>query len=117
MYTEYMAGLFGGKCFVTQKDPTPEEIQQAVRQAECCEKIVLGTCNAHLFRGQLALAQALAATGKPMAVAALRNPYDLPELPGSLWKLACYDYSEPALKALGDVFRGGKAEGICPVTL
>lgn len=116
-FPEYMAGLFGGKCLVTQKDPTPEEIQQAVRQAERCEKIVLGTCNAHLFRGQLALAQALAAIGKPMAVAALRNPYDLPELPGNLWKLACYDYSEPALKALGDVFRGGKAEGICPVTL
>ena len=38
---------------------------------------MLGTCNAHLKPGQLALMEALGALGKPMAVAALRNPYDL----------------------------------------
>ena len=94
-----------------------EEIRVALRQAEDCEKIILGTCNGHLFRGQLALAEALAATGKPMAVAALRNPYDLSRLPETVWKLAAYDYAVPAFRALEDIFRGGKATGVCPVKL
>ena len=104
-FPEYMARTFG------------EDIRQAAQQAERCGKIVLGTCNGHLFRGQLDLARALAALGKPLAVIALRNPYDLSGLPAEIWKLAAYDYEEPALCALADVLRGGKAEGICPVEL
>ena len=116
-FPEYMARTFGAKCLVTPKEPTREDIRQAAQQAERCGKIVLGTCNGHLFRGQLDLARALAALGKPLAVIALRNPYDLSGLPAEIWKLAAYDYEEPALCALADVLRGGKAEGICPVEL
>ena len=116
-FPEYMANAFGAESFVTGKDPDEEEIRAALRQAENCEKIILGTCNGHLFRGQLALAEALAATGKPMAVAALRNPYDLSRLPETVWKLAAYDYAVPAFRALEDIFRGGKATGVCPVKL
>ena len=116
-FPEYMANAFGAEGFVTGKDPDEEEIRAALRQAENCEKIILGTCNGHLFRGQLALAEALAATGKPMAVAALRNPYDLSRLPETVWKLAVYDYAVPAFRALEDIFRGGKATGVCPVKL
>lgn len=116
-FPEYMANAFGAEGFVTGKDPDEEEIRAALRQAENCEKIILGTCNGHLFRGQLALAEALAATGKPMAVAALRNPYDLSRLPETVWKLAVYDYAIPAFRALEDIFRGGKATGVCPVKL
>ena len=116
-FPEYMANAFGAEGFVTGKDPDEEEIRAALRQAENCEKIILGTCNGHLFRGQLALAEALAATGKPMAVAALRNPYDLSQIPETVWKLAAYDYAVPAFRALEDIFRGGKATGVCPVKL
>lgn len=116
-FPEYMARAFGAKGLVTPKNPDADDIQQTLRQAEHCGKIVLGTCNGHLFRGQLALARALADTGKPMAVAALRNPYDLSELPDRIWRLASYDYGEPALHALADVLRGGRAEGVCPVKL
>ena len=116
-FPEYMANAFGAEGFVTGKDPDEEEIRAALRQAENCEKIILGTCNGHLFRGQLALAEALAAAGKLMAVAALRNPYDLSRLPETVWKLAAYDYAVPAFRALEDIFRGGKATGVCPVKL
>lgn len=57
-FPEYMANAFGAEGFVTGKDPDEEEIRAALRQAENCEKIILGTCNGHLFRGQLALAEA-----------------------------------------------------------
>ena len=116
-FPEYMANAFGAEGFVTGKDPDEEEIRAALRQVENCEKIILGTCNGHLFRGQLALAEVLAATGKPMAVAALRNPYDLSQIPETVWKLAAYDYAVPAFRALEDIFRGGKATGVCPVKL
>ena len=52
-----------------------------------------------------------------MAVAALRNPYDLSRLSETVWKLAAYDYAVPAFRALEDIFRGGKATGVCPVKL
>ena len=52
-----------------------------------------------------------------MAVVALRNPYDLASLPETLWKLASYDYEEPALRAVAEVLSGGRAQGICPVKL
>ena len=113
----YMAKAFGGTGLVTAKDPTDAEIQQAVAQAKAFDSIVMSTCNGHLFPGQLALARALAELGKPMMVVALRNPYDIPALPDCACKLACYDYSVPALKALAAVFRGEKATGVSPVAL
>ena len=113
----YLGRHFGGKHLVTPKDPTEADIQGALAAAQDCDTVVLGTCNAHLFRGQLALANALAALGKPMAVAAMRNPYDLTALPEGLWLLAAYDYSEPALAALAQVLGGSEAKGRCPVRL
>ena len=113
----YLGQRFGAKHLVTPKDPAEADILAASAAAQGCESIVFTTCNAHLFRGQLALAQALAALGKPMAIAALRDPYDLAALPEGLWKLAVYDYCEPALAALADVLRGGETQGTCPVKL
>ena len=116
-FSEFMAHHFGARCLVTSKDPTEEEIQEAVRQAAGAEKIVLGTCNGHLFAGQQQLAEALCHLQKPMAVVALRNPYDLSGLPETLWKLCSYDYDAPALAGVAEVLSGGAATGVCPVKL
>lgn len=116
-FPEFMAARFGARCLVTPKDPTEEEIQEVVRQAAGAEKIVLGTCNGHLFAGQQQLAAALSRLHKPMAVVALRNPYDLFGLPETLWKLCCYDYDAPALAGVAEVLSGGAATGVCPVKL
>lgn len=113
----YMAQAFGGIGVVTPKDPEESQIQAVVDQAKVCDNIVMSTCNGHLFPGQLALAEALAKLGKPMMVVALRNPYDIPALPDCACKLASYDYSLPALRALEAVFRGEKATGVSPVAL
>lgn len=116
-FASVMSRTFGAQAMVTDKDPADAQIRQAVGAAACADKVVLATCNAHLFRGQLALARALAALGKPMAVIALRNPYDLAALPDSVWKIAAYDYSAPAFDALEEILRGGSASGVCPVRL
>lgn len=115
-FPEFMAQHFGARCLVTSKDPTEEEIQEAVRQAAGAEKIVLGTCNGHLFAGQQLVA-ALSRLQKPMAVVALRNPYDLSGLPERLWRLCSYDYDAPALAGVAEVLSGGAATGVCPVKL
>lgn len=113
----YMGKAFSAPCAVSAKDPDEREIAALTAQAAGYGKIVFSTCNGHLFRGQLALAQALASLGKPMTVVALRNPYDIPLLPDTVCKIAAYDYTTPALEALEEIFRGGAMTGISPVKL
>ena len=116
-FPEYLAAAFGGTAMVTGKNPGEDEICAAAEAAAGYDRIVLGTCNAHLSRGQLALAEALAATGKELTVVALRNPYDLPLLPDCVCKMAAYEYSVPCFDALIEVFRGGTVTGTLPVKL
>ena len=116
-FPSYMAAAFGGTAAVTSKDPGEEEICVVAEAASRFDRIVLGTSNAHLFRGQLKLAQALAETGKELTVVALRNPYDIPLLPECACKIAAYDYSMACFRALEDVFRSGTATGVLPVGL
>lgn len=116
-FPEYMAAVFGGEAAVSSKNPEADEIRTVAERAARYDRIVLGTCNAHLFRGQLALAEALAATGKELTVVALRNPYDIPLLPDCACKIAAYEYSIPCFQALEEVFRGGPMTGVLPVKL
>ena len=117
IFAEYMKKAFGASCRVTSKNPEKEEIEAAAAEAAGYDQIILNTCNGHLFRGQIALAQALAATGKPLTVVALRNPYDIPLLPENSCRIAAYDYSMPVLQGLEEVFRGGEMTGKLPVQL
>ena len=114
-FAEYMLKAFSAPGMVTSKDPEAEEIRAAAEQAAKYDKIILNTCNGHLFQGQIALAKALAETGKPLTVVAMRNPYDIPLLPEGCCKIAAYDYSAEVCRALEDVFRGGKMTGVLPV--
>lgn len=116
-FPDYMSKAFAAPSRVTSKDPEEAEIRAVAEEAAQYDRIVLGTCNGHLFRGQIALAEALAKTGKPLTVVALRNPYDIPLLPECACKIAAYDYTTPSFMALEEVFRGGAMTGQCPVTL
>ena len=113
----HMAAAFGAVGRIVSKDPEEAEIQAVAREAAQYRRIILGTCNAHLFQGQLALAQALADTGRELTVVALRNPYDIPLLPDCACKIAAYDYSSASFRALEEIFRGGTMTGCCPVKL
>ena len=99
-FPAYMAEALGGCALVTSDDADAGEIAAAVQAARESSCIVLGTCNAHLKPGQLALMEALGALGKPMAVAALRNPYDLLHLPQGAAGIAAWEYTARALEAL-----------------
>ena len=116
-FPEYMGARFGAKFAVCSKDPDEKEIAELVKCADGAENIIFSSCNAHLFRGQLSLAAALAEKGVPMTVAALRNPYDLPLMPENAALLAAFDYSRDSLAALADVFSGGDCCGVMPAAL
>lgn len=116
-FPEHMAAAFGSAYAITSKDPEESEIRMVAETAAGYDRIILGTCNAHLFHGQLKLAQALASTGKELTIVALRNPYDIPLLPDCACKIAAYDYSTTCLQALEAVFRGGAMTGKLPITL
>ena len=107
-------GIQGCECSV---DPTAEEIEMITAEAGKHDNIVLGTCNAHLFCGQLALAASLAKTGKPLTVIALRDPYDLSELPDCTAKAAVFDYTIDGLYAAEQFLLTGNAPGCMPVRI
>lgn len=116
-FPAYMAKAFDAPFLVTSKDPDAAEIEAAVAQAKSHRRTILGTCNGHLFEGQIALANALVAAGLDVTVVALRNPYDLSAIHACTCKIASYDYTLPALRALEQVFRGAPMHGQCPVEL
>lgn len=116
-FPEHMAAAFGGGFMTTTLNPGEEEIAAAVKAAAPYDRILLGTINANMFPGQLALAQALAAAGKELTAVALGSPYELPLLPDCACKLAAFDYSTTSFRALEDVFRGGSVTGRLPVKL
>lgn len=116
-FVDYMMKAFDAPGQITSKNPEEAEILAVVERAKEFDQIVLNTCNGHLFRGQIALAEALAKTGKPMTVVALRNPYDIPLLPENACRIAAYDYSIPVLQGLEEIFRGGAMTGVSPVAL
>lgn len=116
-FPEFMHRRFGGEFAVCAADPDDAEIEKISARAAGCENIIMSVCNAHIYRGQLKLARALAALGPKMTVAALRNPYDLPLLPENVGKLAAWDYSADSLNALCEIFTGGVCTGHMPVQL
>lgn len=105
-FPEWMHKELGGSCMVTGVEPQEHEIAAACQAAKEASCIVLCTFNAHMKRQQLALMRALAELGKPMAVCAMRDPYDLMKLPEGVCGLLAYEYSLDALEALKPVLAG-----------
>ena len=108
-FADFMAARLGGRGLVTSKDPEAEEIRSAVEAARGSSSIFVNTYNGHLFPGQLELVRALEALGVPMAVTALRNPYDLRHVPEGAAAIAAWDYAEPTLEVLAPILSGEAA--------
>ncbi|MEV0724201.1 glycoside hydrolase family 3 protein [Micromonospora purpureochromogenes] len=67
---------------------------------------------------QQRLVAALLATGKPVVVAAVRDPYDIAHLPGVTTYLATYSYTRAAMDALVRALHGELSpRGRLPVTI
>ena len=51
----YMHRRFGGKHVTCSLDPDAVEITRIVEIANSCGSIIMSTCNAHIYEGQLKL--------------------------------------------------------------
>jgi beta-N-acetylhexosaminidase len=90
----------------TGSAPTDATIASAVAAAGTHDVVVVQTQNADRQPRQQALVAALVATGKPVVVAAVRDPYDINRLPTAQTYLATFSYAPPSIEALAAVIVG-----------
>ena len=106
--------------------PADAAIADTVAEASGQDAIVVTTMKAwdtavtDRLGGQQRLVAALLATGKPVVVIAVRDPYDIAYLPGARTYLATYSYSPVAIESAvrvitGEVAPTGKLPVVIPV--
>lgn len=121
VFVRYMQEQLGGTAKITPPTPTKEEIEEIIQSIERGappSSLVFNTYNGHIQPGQLELAQALAKLNIPMVVVALRNPYDLADIPKHVTTIAAFENSDRAFLAVKKVLTGKrKATGVLPVAL
>lgn len=80
--------------------------------------VVIGTYNGHLYKGQLELVRQAAGKNQKVLVIALRNPYDLRELPKTVYSVAVYEYTQKSLEAIAQLLdHQFIPKGILPVSM
>ncbi|GAB46914.1 glycoside hydrolase family 3 protein [Mobilicoccus pelagius] len=84
----------------TGATPTPAQIEAAVGATRLADAVLVTTYNVAADSPQMRLVEALRATGRPIVVAAVRNPYDIAHLPQVDAYLATYSWVPVALESL-----------------
>jgi len=109
---------------VTGSAPTDAVIAAAVASTAGQDAVVVTTMKAwdtsvtDKLGGQQKLVAALLATGKPVVVVAVRDPYDIAYLPGVSTYLATYSYSPVAIESAVRIIAGVvKPTGKLPVDI
>jgi beta-N-acetylhexosaminidase len=104
--------------------PTDAAIAQAVTAAGTADLTVVltsrawDTVTADPGGRQQALVRALVATGRPVVVVAVRDPYDIAHLPGVATYLTTYSFTAVAMESLAKVLLGVTApRGKLPVSI
>jgi len=127
---EYLAALlrekgYDAEAYATAASPTAEQIDKALELSAPAGAIIVTTYNADTNEAQKRLVAALKESGgsvdgkgKPVAVAAVRNPYDLLAFPEVDAYLATYGNLNVSLDALARVLAGEvNPIGKLPVTI
>ena len=103
---------------VVEQRPDAAAIAAVRDRAGTVDLVVIGTIDGHRQPEQLALLDAVAATGTPTVAVALRGPWDVARYPAAVTALATYSILPPSLAALADVLAGrASATGRLPVTM
>lgn len=103
---------------VTSPEPTAAEVEAAVARAAAAEAIVVTTSNATAGAAQQRLVHSIRTAGRPVAVAAMGNPYDYAAFPDVAAYLAAYGARSVNTRALARVLVGEvNPTGRLPVTI
>ncbi|MFE7861188.1 glycoside hydrolase family 3 protein [Streptomyces sp. NPDC057403] len=107
---------FAATALSTGTAPSAATIAKAVAAAGDADAVVVGTYNLTAASSQKTLAEQLVATGKPVVAVAIRNPYDVAQLPSVPAVLAAYSWTDVELRAAARVIAGKAApRGRLPV--
>lgn len=106
---------FSATALSTGITPTAAKIDEAVAAAGGKDAVIVGTYNVSATSSQRTLVARLIATGVPVIVLAVRNPYDIAQLGGARAALAAYSWTDVELRAAARVI-AGRADpgGGCP---
>jgi len=97
--------------------PSAAEIDRVVSASRAADVVVVGTTNLFAYPEQVDLVKALA-KDKPVAVVALRGPYDILSIPDIAAFVCAYDSREPSLTAAAEVLLGErKPSGSLPAVV
>ncbi|MEU1592292.1 glycoside hydrolase family 3 N-terminal domain-containing protein [Streptomyces sp. NPDC005708] len=119
--TTVLANAFTGLGFTatalsTGTAPSSAAIDNAVAAAGNADAVVVATYNVTATSSQRTLVNRLIATGKPVITIAVRNPYDVAQLPDVGACLATYSWTDVELRAAARVVAGRvKPHGRLPV--
>jgi beta-N-acetylhexosaminidase len=103
---------------VTGANPDQAMIDRAIAGAGGADLTVVATNKAWADTGQQNLVKALLATGRPVVVIAVRDPYDIAYFPDAPTYLATYSYTEVSVESAVRVLYGERAPaGKLPVTI
>lgn len=109
---------FTTTALTTGTAPSAEGIDQAVAAAAGVDAVVVGTYNVTATGSQKTLVERLVATGVPLVAIAIRNPYDVAQLPDVRAYLATYSWTDVELRAAARVVGGAaRPRGKLPVAV
>ncbi|MFF4903468.1 glycoside hydrolase family 3 protein [Streptomyces sp. NPDC001260] len=107
---------FTATALSTGTAPSATTIAKAVTAAGDADAVVVATYNLTATSSQKTLAEQLVATGRPVIAVAIRNPYDVAQLPSVKAHLASYSWTDVELRAAARVIAGKVApRGRLPV--
>lgn len=107
---------FSATALSTGTAPSAATIARAVTAAGEADAVVVGTYNVSATSSQKTLVGQLLATGVPVIAVAVRNPYDVAQLPDVPAYLAAYSWTDVELRAAARVIAGrAEPRGELPV--
>ncbi|WFB86727.1 MULTISPECIES: glycoside hydrolase family 3 protein [Streptomyces] len=97
---------FTATALSTGTAPSAEVVDRAVAAAGDADAVVVATYNVTAGSSQRTLVARLLETGKPVVAVAVRNPYDVAQLPGVPSFLAAYSWTDVEVRAAARVIAG-----------
>ncbi|WP_329350802.1 glycoside hydrolase family 3 protein [Streptomyces sp. NBC_01261] len=109
---------FTATALSTGTAPSASTVAKAVAAAREADVVVVATYNVTAADAQKTLVEQLVATGTPVVAVAVRNPYDVAQLPSVTAYLAAYSWTDVELRAAARVIAGRvRPRGKLPVAV
>ncbi|MER6281878.1 MULTISPECIES: glycoside hydrolase family 3 protein [unclassified Streptomyces] len=97
---------FTATALSTGTAPSAATVTKAVAAAQDADAVVVATYNVTAGSSQRTLVDRLLATGRPVVAVAVRNPYDVAQLPSVKACLAAYCWTDVEMRAAARVIAG-----------